>query len=108
MHVPRLIVALAIIAFASSLSAQVHAAARPQFTGRVRVYYIAADEVDWTYVPSRADQAMTGKKDDYSKDPAAKGTLDPNATTYRKALYREYTDSSFKAPKTRPDAWAQL
>ncbi|MEO5817280.1 MAG: multicopper oxidase domain-containing protein [Gemmatimonadaceae bacterium] len=78
------------------------------FTGHVRTYYIAADEVDWTYVPSRGDQALTGKKDDYSNDPAAKGTLDPNATTYRKALYREYTDSNFKALKPRPDAWTHL
>ncbi len=91
----------------SPASAQTRAAPRP-FTGHVRTYYIAADEMDWTYVPSRADQALTGKKDDYSKDPAAKGTLDPNATTYRKAIYREYTDATFRTVKPRPDAWAHL
>ena len=82
--------------------------ARATFDGRVRVYYIAADEVDWTFIPARADQALTGAKDDFSKFPGAKGTLDPNATTYRKALYREYTDSSFRTLKPRADAWAHL
>jgi hypothetical protein len=30
--------------------------------GRVRTYFVAADEVDWTYVPSGGDQALTGKR----------------------------------------------
>ena len=87
-------------------------AAEPAFSqashNRVRVYFIASDEVDWTYVPSRGDQAITGKKDDFSKDSGAKGMPDPNATTYRKALFREYTDSSFRTLKPRPAAWAHL
>ncbi|MEP6729362.1 MAG: multicopper oxidase domain-containing protein [bacterium] len=93
---------------ASQIPAQGRHGAPSSFSGRVRVYYIAADELDWTYIPSRGDQAITGKKDDFEKDPAAKGTLDPNATTYRKALYREYTDSSFRTLKPRTDAWMHL
>src|SRR4051812_28818341 len=69
--------------------------------GRTRVYFVAADEVDWTYVPARGDAALTGKKDDWTGDPAAAGTIDPNASTYRKALFREYTDSSFATLKPR-------
>jgi hypothetical protein len=53
---------------------------------QIRKYYIAADEVDWTYVPSRGDQAITGKKDDFSENPDARGILDPNQTTYRKTI----------------------
>jgi FtsP/CotA-like multicopper oxidase with cupredoxin domain len=74
----------------------------------IREYYIAADEVDWTYVPSRGDQAITGKKDDFSRNPAARGMLDPNQTTYRKTIYREYTDSTFSRLKPRPEACAHL
>jgi len=74
----------------------------------VRVYYIAAVEVDWTYVPSGSDQAITGAKDDFAKDSASRGMLDPNQTTYRKAIFREYTDSSFRLLKPRPDAWTHL
>jgi FtsP/CotA-like multicopper oxidase with cupredoxin domain len=76
--------------------------------GRTRVYYVAADEVAWTYVPARGDLALTGKKDDWAGDPAAAGTLDPNASTYRKALFREYTDSSFRTLKPRAAAWEHL
>ncbi len=76
--------------------------------GRVRLYYIAADEVDWTYVPSRGDQAITGKKDDFAKSSGSQGMLDPNQTTYRKTIFHEYTDSTFRRLKPRPDAWAHL
>ena len=92
----------------TSASAQTRPASRAAFAGHVRVYYIAADEVDWTYVPSRGDLALTGKKDDFSRDPASRGTIDPNSTTYKKALYREYTDSSFRSLKPRTDAWVHL
>ena len=67
--------------------------------GRVRTYFVAADELDWTYVPSGGDQALTGKRNDFSKEPGARGELDPNATTYRKARFREYTDSTFRTLK---------
>lgn len=76
--------------------------------GHVRVYYIAADEVDWTYEPDRRDVAVTGRPDDFEHYPGAKGLLDPNGTTYRKALFREYTDSTFRTLKPRSDAWAHL
>jgi FtsP/CotA-like multicopper oxidase with cupredoxin domain len=100
--------------FASDLAAQVDhvAAARASApraaAGRMRWYFIAAEEVDWTYVPSRGDQALTGKKDDFANDPGARGMLDPNASTYRKALFREYTDSTFRTLKPRDEAWAHL
>src|SRR4029079_972060 len=91
-----------LVALALCLSANAHAqmehASPPSAThpGRTRAYYVAADGVDWTYVPARGDQALTGKKDNWAGDPAAAGTIDPNASTYRKALFREYTDSSFR------------
>ena len=87
---------------------QAGAAPRASSTTHVRVYYIAAVEVDWTYVPSGSDQAITGAKDDFAKDSASRGMLDPNQTSYRKAIFREYTDSSFRLLKPRPDAWTHL
>ena len=97
----------------SQLAAQAHhvSGAPPSTStasGRMRWYFIAADEVDWTYVPARGDQALTGKKDDFPNDPGARGMLDPNASTYRKALFREYTDSTFRTLKPRDEAWAHL
>jgi len=71
--------------------------------GQVRTYFVAADEVDWEYAPSRVDQ-ITGEKFHFQDDPGSAGMLDPNTTMYRKAVFREYTDATFRTPKARPDA----
>jgi hypothetical protein len=62
-------------------------------SGQVRTYFIAADEVDWEYAPSRTDQ-VHGEPYHFQDNPASKGMRDPNATLYRKALFREYTDAT--------------
>jgi len=72
-----------------------------------RTYCIAADEVDWDYAPSGTDQ-IHGTKYHYQDDPASKGMLNPNTTVYRKALFREYTDSTFTTLKPRSHAWEHL
>ncbi len=100
--------AVTLLVIVADVQGQARVAARRSSAEHVRVYYIAADEVDWTYVPSRGDQAITGDKDDFVKDSASRGTLDPNATTYRKAIFREYTDSSFKSLRARPENWSHL
>jgi FtsP/CotA-like multicopper oxidase with cupredoxin domain len=76
-------------------------------SGQTRTYYIAADEINWDYAPSGTDQ-IHGEKYHFQDDPASKGMLNPNATVYRKAIFREYTDASFKTRKPRPEAWAHL
>jgi FtsP/CotA-like multicopper oxidase with cupredoxin domain len=73
----------------------------------VRTYYIAADEVDWDYAPSGKD-LIHDEKYHFQDDPASKGTLNPNATVYRKAVFNEYTDATFHTLKQRSDAWAHL
>ena len=69
-------------------------------SGKVRTYYVAADEVEWDYAPSGVDH-MTGKPyDAYAKVHTERG---PHriGTKYRKAIYREYTDESFSTLKPR-------
>src|SRR3954447_5724695 len=110
---PCSLVALAgmLLLAAPVLPAQTHHASPSRVSvggGRVRVHYIAADEVDWTYIPARGDQALTGKKDDFTAEAATRGMLDPNSSTYRKALFREYTDSSFRTLLPRDDAYAHM
>ena len=93
------------------LPAQAHHASSTRASpggGRMRVHYIAADEVDWTYVPARGDLALTGKKDDFASNPVARGALDPNGSTYRKALFREYTDSTFRTLLPRDERYAHM
>ena len=76
-------------------------------TGIVHTYYVAADEVDWNYIPQGIDQAMGMEFTGYSKVFTERG---PHriGSTYRKALYREYTDETFTTLKSRPPEWAHL
>jgi FtsP/CotA-like multicopper oxidase with cupredoxin domain len=86
------------------------AAAQPQaitHASRIRTYYIAADEVDWDYIPSGKD-VIQNEKYHLQNDPASKGTLDPNVAVYRKAIFREYTDATFRTLKPRSDDWVHL
>ena len=73
----------------------------PTTGGRVRTYYIAAEEVEWDYAPLGIDM-MTGKS--FEGTAAAYTQPGPNhiGHVYRKAVYREYTDGTFAMRKPRP------
>lgn len=73
----------------------------------VRQYYIAADEIDWDYMPTGQDQMMGMAPMGYAKFFATRG---PHliGKVYRKAVYREYTDATFKHLKPRPADQAYL
>jgi manganese oxidase len=75
-----------------------------QTGGKVRTYYVAADEVDWDYAPGGVNKMMGMKFDGYSKVFVERG---PHriGSIYRKALYREYTDETFARLKPRPAEW---
>ena len=72
----------------------------PAAGGRLRTYYIAAEEVEWDYAPLGID-IMTGKP--FEGTSAAYTQPGPNhiGHIYRKAVYREYTDSTFATRKAR-------
>src|SRR5262245_34339206 len=74
--------------------------------GAVRKYYVAADEVTWDYAPGGRDQISDRPFIDtafFAKDPPK-----PVPTSYKKTLFREYTDSTFTTLKPRPPEWAHL
>ena len=82
-------------------------------TGKVRTYYIAADEVPWDYVPGGMDgiSAMPFKAVGLfigGTSPGAKPVEKPVPTSYVKALYREYTDNTFHTLKPRSAEWEHL
>ncbi|KAG9529106.1 Cupredoxin, partial [Aureobasidium melanogenum] len=70
-----------------------------KFSGKVRNYYVAADEVDWNFAPTGWDNYM-GVPIDVS--PRAKSSGYLPRTIWRKALYRGYTDASFMQQTERP------
>ena len=75
--------------------------------GKVRSYYVAADEVEWDYAPGEVDH-MTGEP--FAGMAKAFTEKGPNriGTVYRKAVYREYTDATFTQLKPRPPAWEHM
>lgn len=69
--------------------------------GKIRTYYVAADELDWDYAPSGIDQMMNMPFEGMAKFFMEHG---PHRIghVYKKAIYREYTDATFTTLKPRP------
>ncbi len=75
--------------------------------GRVRTYYIAADEIDWDYAPQQTN-LITGKPFGAAENVFVGRGPDRIGSVYRKAVYRAYTDASFTTPKPVPARWRHL
>jgi FtsP/CotA-like multicopper oxidase with cupredoxin domain len=88
-------------AFAAILVAPGFGAAAQDAHGVVRTYFIAADEIDWDYMPSGRDKMMEMEAEGYAKFYLQHGARYVGKV-YRKALYREYTDATFTRLKPRP------
>ena len=83
------------------------AAKNDSTTGKIRQYYIAADEVEWDYAPSGLDQMMGMPFEGNAKAYMEHG---PHRIghVYKKAIYREYTDATFSTLKPRSSEWEHL
>ncbi len=73
-------------------------------SGVIRVYFIAADEVDWDYTPLRRN-VVGLPHPETSEDESGGGD---RHRVYHKAIYHEYTDGTFKTIKPRPPQWEHL
>lgn len=78
-----------------------------QLGGKTRVYYIAADEVDWDYAPSGVNP-LTGEPFGGTEEVFVGRDAVRIGRVYRKAIYREYTDASFTVPKPTDPRWQHL
>lgn len=72
--------------------------------GKMHIYYVAADEVEWDYAPSGMNKMMGMKFSGYPNVFVEQG---PHriGKVYRKAIYREYTDETFSKLKPRAPEW---
>jgi FtsP/CotA-like multicopper oxidase with cupredoxin domain len=79
----------------------------PNATPKINTYYVAADEVEWNYAPSGMNKMMGMKFEGYATVFTEQG---PHriGTTYRKAIFREYTDGTFTKLKARGAEWEHL
>ncbi len=99
----RFVAAAVALAFAGALA--IGAAARgkkgAKAPGKIRTYYIAADEVVWDYAPSGKNMITNEPFDKLESEFAVSG---PHriGSKYLKAVYREYTDATFTRLKPRP------
>jgi hephaestin len=75
--------------------------------GKQRRYFIAADTVDWNYVPS-GKNLITGEPFTEDEDVFVQNAPDRVGPVYEKSLYREYTDGSFTTLKPRLEQWEHL
>ncbi|HJR16802.1 MAG TPA: multicopper oxidase domain-containing protein [Gemmatimonadales bacterium] len=76
-------------------------------SGTTRNYYIAADEVVWDYAPL-GKNAIAGRPFRGIEEMWTKRGPTQIGAKYKKAIYREYTDSSFKTLKPRSADWEHL
>jgi FtsP/CotA-like multicopper oxidase with cupredoxin domain len=74
--------------------------------GRVRTYFIAAEEIVWNYAPAGNVLAdMQCCADAFTWLARGPQELPPS---FHKAVFREYTDATFTTLKPRPPEWAHL
>jgi FtsP/CotA-like multicopper oxidase with cupredoxin domain len=81
--------------------------ASKQASGRTRTYYVAADTVTWNYAPAAVNR-ITGEPFQGLALEIVEPRADRIGRIYKKAIYREYTDSTFTTLKPRPAAWEHL
>ncbi len=97
--------------FAMSLLALLAAACGRSGNGAVapmtRTYYVAADEVVWDFTPSGRN-LITGADWTDAQRPIVEAGKMHVGHLARKAIYREYTDSTFTTLKPRPAEWEHL
>jgi len=83
------------------------AGAVPASSGRERTYFLQAEEVDWDFAPSGKNQ-ITGQPFGDQENTFVQNGPDRIGKVYIKALYREYTDSSFRTRKPQPASLGSL
>jgi FtsP/CotA-like multicopper oxidase with cupredoxin domain len=75
--------------------------------GSMRTYYVAADEVLWDYAPTAINRISGGPWSPLDKE-FVEQRVDRVGHVYKKAVYHEYTDSTFTTQKPRPPEWEHL
>jgi len=99
---------MACSAVATAVLVSVLATCQPGIpSGITRTYYIAADEVEWDYAPSGRN-LITGREFGEEENHWMASGPTRVGRVYKKAIYREYTDSTFTTLKPRPPEWEHL
>lgn len=103
----RLVLAVVAILSANFSGAHVARTQSPKSRAHTRLYYIAADEIDWDYVPQGKNGITQAPFSGVALDFVSSGP-DRIGHVYHKAVYREYTDGTFTTLKPRKPEWEHL
>ncbi len=101
-----MLVAAALMALCCGLTARAQRGAEMRGP-QTHTYYIAADEVVWDYAPSGMNKITGEAFDEVQKFWVERGS-DRLGRTYKKTIFREYTDDTFAKLKARPPKWEHL
>jgi len=74
--------------------------------GKLRTYFLGADEIAWNYAPGGDRLGNMGGGND--ADVWLKRGIDGVPPIFRKAAFREYTDGTFQTLRPRPPEWTHL
>lgn len=98
-HPARLVAALCLVAAGCTSNSSRRSVGA--IDGRLRSYFIAADEVVWDYAPSGSNQYTGQPFDDVANTFVARG---PGriGSRYYKCVYRGYTDATFRTATATP------
>jgi FtsP/CotA-like multicopper oxidase with cupredoxin domain len=76
--------------------------------GKTRTYFIAAEDTFWNYAPGGNVLKGMIPGGDADADVWLKRGLNGEPPVFKKAVYREYTDATFKTRKPRTPEWEHL
>ena len=93
-----------VVLWATTGNGRSTARAQTAAAATVRTYYIAADEVDWDYAPAGRN-VIAGRPFNDDENVFVQRGPDRIGSTYKKALFRQYTDASFTRLQPKDARW---
>lgn len=102
----RAVLGLVTAAFLAALCVSASPRTPEKLREKVRKYFIAAEEVQWDYAPRGRD--LSGIPPGWSREDETGPVTVALPMVVHKAIFREYTDDSFRTLKLRSSGWEHL
>jgi hephaestin len=74
-------------------------------SGKTRIYYVRAEEIDWDYVP-KGKNLISGE--DFTPDETLFYDVREQGSVFKKCVYRGFTDATYSKRLPHPEHMGQL